>query len=274
MQLRARHIAHYGTRNTPLGKLSLPSELLSLICENIDNLLDAISFGLTNSILFCIAEKRISKLQCDETASWVGGRIICLGDYMEDDDLPEGMMTKVELEAIHKRAELSGFGTDDVSTLHDIACNTFRNRSWRKSLCGDFHKYSCRLSRDERKEFWRLYDPIHEIEGEIHLWVLCNLSKREFVRADATARLTKAESQGPFIQSHINFGTVLVSRICWSSDNSTALSYGGPIHRGAWAGDRFVITTLDRLEASSSFKDITNEALKVLTDIWSQDYAE
>ncbi|CCM04107.1 uncharacterized protein FIBRA_06267 [Fibroporia radiculosa] len=266
--LRARHILRHGTGNTLLGRLNLPPELLFLICDNFDRLLDAISFGLANTILFSIAQKKIHKLQCAKYACWVNSRIICLGDHTDDNDLPEGMMTKAELEAIHKRAELSDdFDPDDICNLYDAACVTFRERSSPQTFFWIYHcEFSSDLSRSEHKEFQRLYEPVYEIEGDkTGPWALCNLSKREFVRADATAKVTGAKSMGPFIASKINLGTVLISQICWSSDDSTASSYERPIHRGAWAGDRFVITTLDRLEASSEYKDVSNTVLAVLT---------
>ncbi len=63
------------------------------------------------------------------------------------------------------------------------------------------------------------------------------------------------------------FGQLILSRICWSSYYTTARSLIGRFHRGAWAGDRFVIVTVDGFEAMPStkeWKDVSVEAAEWL----------
>ncbi|KAG8988825.1 hypothetical protein FRB94_000382 [Tulasnella sp. JGI-2019a] len=87
--------------------------------------------------------------------------------------------------------------------------------------------------------------------------VLCNLSKREYVRQQA-------------VEAHgcAGFGAFLLSRICWSSDSSVSMAYEGDIHRGIWAGDRFEITTIDALRGGeTNWKDISDEMGKEMAAI-------
>lgn len=101
-------------------------------------------------------------------------------------------------------------------------------------------------------------------------WVLCNLSKREFVKNDDVS----TNFQG----RKIGLGHCLLARISWSSQDHTAMSYENKdrsIHRGVWAGDRFMVTTLNEvmaLEDAKQWKDVTEEVSDELDAIWESAY--
>lgn len=90
-------------------------------------------------------------------------------------------------------------------------------------------------------------------------WALCNLSKKEYVRADEIARMTKSTCRGPWIKHTVNLGMVLLLRTTWSSAELVEIKDPkGDMHRGVWAGDRFEITTLNRLKGGQKgWKDVS-----------------
>ncbi|KAI0083570.1 hypothetical protein BDY19DRAFT_910509 [Irpex rosettiformis] len=105
-----------------------------------------------------------------------------------------------------------------------------------------------------------------------HPWALCNLSKGEYVRADAVAALTDSDGSNPFFEGYINLGQALLSQICWLSDGSIAMCCGGDLHRSRWAGDRFEVTTMDKLSLNITWKDVSGEVTETLEMIWKSEY--
>ncbi|CDO70349.1 hypothetical protein BN946_scf184755.g3 [Trametes cinnabarina] len=70
--------------------------------------------------------------------------------------------------------------------------------------------------------------------------VVCNLTKGEYIRRDALK----------LVPEQVTLAHALISQVCWSADYSCALPVAGfeeKIERGPWAGDRFCITTVDRM---------------------------
>ncbi|EDR04036.1 uncharacterized protein LACBIDRAFT_330974 [Laccaria bicolor S238N-H82] len=87
-----------------------------------------------------------------------------------------------------------------------------------------------------------------------HQLILRNLTKKQYVRDDPTST---------------TLGTVLLARICWSSDPSRSMAYEGhDLTRGVWAGDRFDITTLDRLEEDESTSGLWTTLARKFTTRW------
>ncbi len=77
-------------------------------------------------------------------------------------------------------------------------------------------------------------------------------------------------------------GKVLLSQICWSSDDSMSLSYDGPVHRGKWAGDRFEYTTLERLRdlkpveggEKGEWEDVSDEVIGEVAAIFRAEFGD
>ncbi|KZT10971.1 uncharacterized protein LAESUDRAFT_721389 [Laetiporus sulphureus 93-53] len=272
--------------SSALGSLNLAHEILYLIFGEIDDLRDAISLSLTNKTLSDIGEARVYELVCKVTAPWSGDRIICAGDYMQWDDLPEGILSKSELREYRGRdededdADLNEEDDSDAdgpTSLYDVR--------WQEP---DVLKFgSVRgwelpqgLSSFERKEFSRRSKPRYSIDiskDETHGWVLCNISKREYVRASAVAALTGTSAKRPQGiggpgRRKIGLGHVLITQICWSSDNSISMYYEGDLHRGRWAGDHLSITTMDRLDKHEAWKDASEEVVKKVVEIWDSEF--
>jgi hypothetical protein len=107
-------------------------------------------------------------------------------------------------------------------------------------------------------------------------WVLRNLTKREYIRADALA-LYPDECEGPFIGVpgvRPGLGEVVMSRIAWSSDFSDECYYGQGITRGVWAGDRFDIRAVGTVdldgenEFEKPWKDVSAEVARETFCTW------
>ena len=59
--------------------------------------------------------------------------------------------------------------------------------------------------------------------------------------------------------------------------HSIAMRYDGGLEEGVWAGDRFRITTMERLPeplCEGAWKDVTEEVCGELKAIWDADYDE
>ena len=176
--------------------------------------------------------------------SWAGDRIICLGDYHED--LPNGLLSISEQEELDKAD--GGEGT----TLYSFA-----------------DKY---------------YQPVNGISAFKRPqlsgghWILRNLSKHEYVREEAIKVASMERMSNNRSSKEIGLGQVVLSRICWSTDNSCAMSYyKKDIHRGVWAGDRFDITTINQVVVGDSGKqwtDVSDKVAKEMTEIWVGEYGK
>ncbi|KIJ34895.1 hypothetical protein M422DRAFT_34841 [Sphaerobolus stellatus SS14] len=170
--------------------------------------------------------------------AWENDRLICLGDYAND--LPVGCLQDSEVETLQRL----GLGS---SNINDIT---------------------------------RGFTPIANRASGVVLgpaWAVANLSKREYfsIRTLEELKIKAIESNEQF--SNISAGNILLSRVCWSTDSSTSMSYGGfrhtsgkiaRNHRGPWAGDRFSIISLDDAELST-FKDVTEEVYAENLAMWA-----
>jgi len=176
--------------------------------------------------------------------SWAGDRIICLGDYHED--LPDGMLS------ISEQEELDRADEGKEMTLYAFADEHYQ------SVDGISAFNRPRLSGGH--------------------WILRNLSKYEYVREEAV-KVASVEGMGNNRSSNkIGLGQVVLSRICWSTDDSCAMSYyDEDIHRGVWAGDRFDITTINQVVVKDSEKqwtDVSDKVEKEMTEIWVGEYGK
>jgi hypothetical protein len=94
------------------------------------------------------------------------------------------------------------------------------------------------------------------------------LTTKEFVRSEAIA-LKPGYIRGPKMLV-LGFGEVVLSRICWSSEERPGVN--ADISRGVWAGHRFDITTLARHQAetiAAEWTDVSDEVAREIEDIWS-----
>ncbi|KAJ6572448.1 hypothetical protein DFH09DRAFT_982187 [Mycena vulgaris] len=215
--------------------MALPTELISHIfaCINTHGeLIEAVSLALACQRLWDIGRAHMQTLLQAVWAaqSWAGGRIICVGDSVDQGDLPDGPLTPQEIRdfsvspnadapymslAAYKYAEWP-----EERTIHDILAadvTKYLSFSERRTL-------NALISTDAWDDAWR---------DERAPYALRNLSRKVYVtETDLRALL------GPYRARTTGLGELLMSRICWSSTGAWRVPHPG-IHRGVWAGDRF-----------------------------------
>ncbi|KAK7688659.1 hypothetical protein QCA50_008197 [Cerrena zonata] len=106
-------------------------------------------------------------------------------------------------------------------------------------------------------------------------WLLCNLTKHEYIRADAIVGLcgiTK-NKHGPFFGNRLTFGSVLVTHISWSQDSTLNTPFTEhELHRGEWAGNRIEIIATDKLNNPSEWNDISENAVLRMDGLWKGEF--
>ena len=217
-----------------------------MIFEEIDNVYDAIMLGLSHDTLMVLGWEHIQTLLVRDSAPWADTRIILAGDY--GTDLPEGLIPKEKKE----KEEWEHLYLENEGNL----CEIFSFLSGEDSL-EDKEDYEgpIGLSPEER----RLVRTITEKEGYQweKRWVLMNHTKKEYVASMAASRILPSMEA----TDARSLGQLLISRICWSSCGWSPDPLGSP-YRGVWAGDRFVIVTVDAFEAIPSAKGWTDVSVE------------
>ncbi|CAL1697005.1 unnamed protein product [Somion occarium] len=289
-------------RNT-LGRLELfPDEVLLCIFDHIHKQEDVASLSLTSRYVYNIGYEVLQRRYMTDTASWAGCRLVCIGYYAEFNDLPPGVFTSQELDEMKdRRRETWNPKSRKVFTLQDSLLNRPKRPMTTRmgpgisldaydhlsmTFCGaqtdlEYQK-ELKLARTGLPYLGRP-QPTYASD---YPWLLCNLSKLQFIRLDAITRLHGRKldpDKGPFQPGRCSFGRgfsigmLLVSRICWSTDSTASLAYKGNIHRGVWVGDRFEITTTDRMQTARSgqeWRDVTDEVLNEGIEIWKAEYGK
>jgi hypothetical protein len=199
----------------------------------------------------------------EHAASWAGDRILCLGEYLEYRDIPEGLLTTEEL--------------DDYGYSLTYLCNKklredgFNPHSLVHNFLHDFHQ---QISQWDLRKLGSSIRLLYKTPD-----ILRKISKHQYVRRAALLEMRQTcPKHWEF--KHVDLGHVVFSRICWSSSSYVSILYDGPIHRGVWAGDRSDITSEDALEERDEngqpieWVDVTDEVLKEMHDIWSSEFGD
>ncbi|TFY67705.1 hypothetical protein EVJ58_g1464 [Rhodofomes roseus] len=262
-----------------LGALDIPFDILVRIFAIIDHedILDAACLALTNSFLRVIGQKRMYDELLAYHAPWHLERIICVGDYLQGDDLPPNILKEHEKESLSGDFPDSEYGPHGARLYH--AGDTWINISYPKTLWRKRTSVTKgRLSGAERREVHNMVRADFSWDGRRETeWILCNWTRAEYVRTSGVARLTDSAIDGPWTDNFLSLGHVLLTQICWSSDPSIAMAYEGPLHRGRWAGHYIAITTVDQLTENISFSakknwvDVTKEVIAQVLEIWRAD---
>ena len=173
--------------------------------------------------------------------TWAGDRILFLGRYSED--LPKGLLTNSQM---CSSGENPADWLCEACTRVDLECN-----------------------------------PYEYIRSFSRVWVLRNLSKREYVRSNGIPSERNGilvYDQDIGLDGNPGLCQVLLSRIGWSSDDSVSMCYKGPLqlHRGSWAGDRFDVRPFDDVIESmrdeGGWVDLTRTAARDIYDLFKSEY--
>ncbi|KAF7365616.1 hypothetical protein MVEN_00435200 [Mycena venus] len=273
--LRVPQTAAPSSRVTAL--VNLPADIIGEIYSHLYLLLDVLCLSVTCQVLWEIGRPYIYCLIATiatSSDSWTGDRILCVGDYLQNKDIPENVLTPEE------RVELTD---DEESTLYDYPFHKVEgkefnmNDMWFKGRGDDRYDlmfYDRGLSA-ARHHFLAYTPPPPPLP--VDPTVLRNLSRRQYVRESALLELKAKYAEvkshrGEGILQNVGFGEVLMTRICLSSNPSASMLYDGPIHRGAWAGDRFDIVSSSECFEDTTWSDVSEEVLKDLEEIWRSEY--
>ncbi|KAG5945670.1 hypothetical protein E4U60_005040 [Claviceps pazoutovae] len=235
--------------------------------------------GVTNRYFWSIARKYVVRDFMRSFGVWAGQQLITVGDYLNIDDYPPDLFaTEEDKEILLRRRPENGVDQLPVGQrrvdLYAIVCK-FKREVPRAMVR--------LLDRDSTILGALAQDPCYRAVGnEIHLqrddfypqdeiWILRNLTTHQYVRREPL-ELQPGLAHGPFVRG-IGFGSVVLSRISWSTDSSVSLQDPtGRIHRAPWAGHRFDITTMTRhekLTAGQNWTDVSEELVEEVTAIWS-----
>ncbi|KAG5959227.1 hypothetical protein E4U57_000837 [Claviceps arundinis] len=291
--VKSRHsAADVGTMDREPGSFSqFPTEIHRLIFEQCydDGLRSVIFLGATSQYFWSIAREYVLRDFMQPLGVWAGQQLITVGDYVEVDDYPPGLFaTEEDKEALLKRRPEDD--DESVNEFYELPAEqqtlTLYERIYRSftelprashifSIVDRYYSILDDLDQDPCfqtvKDVW--YMKRDDFYPRDEVWILRNLTTQQYVRREPL-ELEPGLAHGPFVRG-IGFGSVVLSRISWSSDNSTALNDPtGRIHRGLWAGHRFDITTMTRhekLTAGQNWTDVTEEVVEEVTAIWSAD---
>ncbi|KAI0690322.1 hypothetical protein BC835DRAFT_1417896 [Cytidiella melzeri] len=250
--------------------LRCPNEILLLVFQEIDELHNAASLALADGKLLKIGLRRIEELQRHVYCSWAGDRVLCIGDYTDDDDYPDSVKNTVEviMQNLRDHAEEYPY----IHSFYSAAAESAIFRRFQESQqVRGVNKLGLELRR-RREDASDLYEALVSPNyPPVHEWVLCNISKGEYVRQTSIEAINKNKK----MDVTYDLGHALLSRICWSSDDSISMPYknpSNPLHRGSWAGDRFEVTTLDKLRPDIAWRDVSEEVADTLREIYRCDF--
>ncbi|KAF7341919.1 hypothetical protein MSAN_02047800 [Mycena sanguinolenta] len=79
---------------------NLPVEMIQRIYFGTDDISDVVCLSVTCQLLWEIGRQEIYARLASSVVkdSWAGDRIVCIGDYLRNDDIPEGLLTPEEVE--------------------------------------------------------------------------------------------------------------------------------------------------------------------------------
>ena len=235
-----------------------------------------------------VGQRRLNRVTREFFGNWVGCRLICLGDWSKDKELPAGLLTDEEKHEI-QTAELEDVEEDAEDRLSSYAPEYFKyvfgdlwNNVPRWEVIKGPEAITKRFLKSgmRRTLVWETPQICADIERYKELChpelvgdrdsavVLCNLTKAEYVRANGIT--VPSDSVG--------FLHALLSQICWSEIPEFAMDLDDETSQklvhGPWAGDRFCITRLDELpelpKGLEEWLDVTEKVNAFLLSVWSQ----
>ncbi len=265
-------------------------------------MLDVVHFTLVNVFIGHCGVRRLGEIHEVRSAPWVGNHLICLGDSgLIIKSMPKILKPRVEelkdeirlrmpippppppksqtstRTRYHRQCKkeppvedpkapdtpkVSGYLLYDEIAKWEERAHAGGNH-WLDSR--DLRRRTRISRRDPQREHFGMLVSL-EFKEPKGPRMLCNLSKREYVREGPLWQLCK--------NSHntITLGEALVCRICWTDEPYVCLGGEGQnMPRGAWSGDRFVVTTANRVPDLADWTDVTKDVVEELKCYWSFD---
>lgn len=257
---------------------NLPAETILEVYSHLkeQDLADVVCLSITCQSLWNIGRAEIYRLleirAVNWNFPWAGDRIICVGDYLRRDDLPDDVLSPEEVD------EFTGLDEDGeyYYTLYTYPFDPIAHPRTDFTLSEVLSSTMDRLVwLPECHVFRSLVDIKYMAPKPTQPAVLRNVSRLQYIRESALVTW-KARAQTEIKETKdVGFGQIVLSRICFSTDSTVAMAYEGDIHRGVWAGDRFDIVGsewLEGLEGAVGWTDVSDEVLAEVEAIWRSEY--
>ena len=259
--------------------MELPVEILHMIFNEVETFDDVLWLCLVHERLGAVGERYINRSILDLVAPWAGERIVCLGEETTDDDFPPQLQSDVAAwKDAAAKSNYESVAPFLENTLGDPACGglqglqSFLVRYLSKTLRTGFSE----ADHDKIEQLVECFHTFCDTERYRIIGgdgVLCNLSRGEYINMRAVTafneRLPTEDAHWYLGPCDVEISHVLLSKICWSSyPTSSTDAEAGRLDRGPWAGDRFEITTMDRMREGFSWKDVTEESFELIKDLW------
>lgn len=287
---------------TTVTLASLPLEIHHKIFSYVKDIKDIISLGFTSSQLWAAGKEHMHNFYASLYGQLAGKNIVCVGEHVKRGDYPPGLFSARERRELNQR--LAFISHEDDYMKEEFGSLTMADEftpftlwyftsAYEGAYFGVPEVSVVEESEEVVAQFSDL-GPTEEaafdilssemrVQDELYLpeyqpWILRNLTKKEFVRADAIA-LRPEFIHGPKID-FLGFGEVVISRICWSSTSSIGLGWEEEktnLTRGVWAGHRFDITTRSRHDGEAGaeeWTDVSEEVAQEIETIWEGRYGE
>jgi len=247
--------------------VNLPVETLHEIFSLIVDLYDLLFLTATCQVLWEIGREHMCRhiVALAASYSWTGDRIVCIGHYLSNEDIPETLFTPAEREEfILPERLLWDYPFDEVAERNLNLSQLWSNKEIYDRLGG----FRLGHLSPELRVVHRLCDYAFAWrQPEPVVRVLRNLSRLQYVRESVLLDLTSRYPK-------VGFGEVILSRICLSSIDSTNMACPR-MYRGVWAGDRFDIVDakwLEELGEDASWNDVSEEVLDEMEAICEDNY--
>ncbi|KAF8058653.1 hypothetical protein FPV67DRAFT_1785723 [Lyophyllum atratum] len=293
-----------------LANTTLPTELVGMILEEIEDLADLVCFVLTCQRYFEIG-RPILEARFEEILnySWAGNRLICAGDNADIDDLPEGMLTEDEKKLLDEKFRPGNTDEDSDDVWEQLISVQTLQPDWhlnqKRATFISTHRtriyyYFMDLRRPSYRSAGKRIPPRVGWAGRRDLEVLLeltvdvlpldlpyrfsemyrscvlrNLTTKEYISGAAVREACDTPDM-PYLRA-LCFMHLLVLRITWSQDPSLNIRYEGPIqvHRGVWAGHRFDFADAKTVEDGQGtigdWKDVSEVVIDELMAVFEEE---
>ncbi|KAI0719357.1 hypothetical protein C8T65DRAFT_569356 [Cerioporus squamosus] len=253
------------------GLLSLPDDVLIVILELPDITFEDLgALAVTCRRLLELSRKMLEDCRNFSSASWLGCRVVCMGDLALYEDLPASFLNPEERDTIEAKIE-----KDEHACYGGLELLDYTGAHMYRGAFTFNYSYLQRFGSNTVREAFEAVMGV-AFPPERTDWILCNNMKKEYVRASAIAKLSgKPNDVQPFLpRCRLDLGHALLTRICWSNEELVNTPPKMKMHRGAWAGDRFCITTMERVENPQEWKDVSSQVVKDLVQIYRKQFGK
>ncbi|KAJ7051766.1 hypothetical protein C8F01DRAFT_1066651 [Mycena amicta] len=201
----------------------LPTELIDEVFGFLVGILDILVLSMSCQLVWSIGRRHIyaAMTQKANDFSWAGDRLMVVGDYLDNEDIPECLLTAEERTSLLDRPPAY---KDRKPRLYDYPYE--KASDWLQWLRYGGNDVKIKLGdRLGWSSDWHLFDVLvnykpTEVPSYEEPPVLRNLTKRQYVVGNRLLQLRRDYQDSEIQLGDVTLGDLVYSRICWSSDPS------------------------------------------------------